>query len=427
VASGIRSAQAAEPGGNLVIRDVAIIDATGREPVGRGDVVLEGELIGRVGGSAGRTPRGVTVVDGAGCTLMPGLTDAHVHFALIGPRGDHGTDPWIAHVLAVAQMIEAALAEGFTTVRDAGGLEPAWARAVADGLLRGPHILPSGSIISQTGGHGDSRQRHEAAHGSVTIPGLVAGHVIADGVEEVRRAAREQLRRGATQIKLLASGGIVSPTDPFDSVQLSLAEIAVAVEVARSWGVYVMAHCHTSPAIDIAVEAGVRSIEHGSQLEPATAARMAERGAFMVPTLQTLEMLAAHPERWDLDPVKVARLRAIAHGAYESIRVAEAAGVAIASGSDVVGPWQGRRGEELVYKARVLGAHGAIISATRTNARLFGLEESIGTVEEGKRADLILVRGQPLDDIAILAEPDNVSVVLKAGVIVKDLEGRGGV
>jgi imidazolonepropionase-like amidohydrolase len=412
----------------LVIRDVAVLDATGREPEGRGDVLVEDGLIRRIGGPGrglvGDTTGGVGTIDGAGCTLMPGLMDAHVHLALIGTRGDHGSDPWIGHVLRVARFIEDALDEGFTTVRDAGGLEPAWAASVAAGQLRGPRILPSGSAISQTGGHADDRQRHESAHASVTIPGLVAGHVIADGIDEVRRAAREQLRRGATQVKLMASGGIISPTDPFDSLQLSQEEIAVAVEVARGWGSYVMAHCHTSPAVDMAVAAGVRSVEHGSLLEPETAARMAAAGTFLVPTLQTMEVFAAYPDRMGLAPEKVARLRAVAEAAYLSVAVARDAGVAIASGSDVVGPWQGRRGEELVYKARVLGAHGALISATRTNAQLFGLAESLGTIEEGKIADLVLVRGEPLDSIGVLADPANIAVVLQGGSVVKDPEGR---
>ena len=407
----------------IVIRDVAVLDATGREPSGRQDVLVEDGRISRIGRDLMLAPD-VGSIDGGGCTLLPGLTDAHVHFALIGPRGDHGADSWVAHVLAVSRMVEGAIEEGFTTVRDAGGLEPAWAEAVARGLLSGPTILPSGSVISQTGGHGDQRLRHHGEQASSTIPGLVAGHVIADGIDEVRWAAREQLRRGATQVKLLASGGIVSPTDPFDSVQLSLAEIGVAVEVARGWGTYVMAHCHTSPAIDVAVEAGVRSIEHASILEAATAARMAERGAFMVPTLQALESLAAHPDRWGLPPEKVLRLRDVADSAYRSIETARSAGVDIASGSDVVGPWQGRRGEELVYKSRVLGPHEAIISATRTNARLFGLDERIGTVEEGKQADIVLVIGEPLNDVAILAEPSSFRVVIRDGVVAKDSEGR---
>ncbi len=409
----------------IVIRDVALIDATGREPEGRVDVLVEDGRIATVG-TVRQVASDVVVIDGAGTTLLPGLTDAHVHFALIGVKGDHGSDTWITHVLNVAQVIEGALQEGFTTVRDAAGLEPAWAQAVAAGTLRGPRILPAGSPLSQTGGHADDRQRHEALHHNQTIPGLVAGFEITDGVDEVRRAAREQLRRGATQIKLMASGGVISPTDPLDSLQLSLAEISVAVEVARSWGTYVMAHCHTSASVEMALEAGVRSIEHGSMLEPETARRIAAEGAFMVPTLQTMESFLAHPDRMGLAPEKVARLVDFARQAYDSLEIARDAGVKLASGSDVVGPWQGRRGEELVYKARVLGPHGAIISATRTNAELFMLEEEIGTVETGKRADLVLVKGQPLDDIEILADPDTAVVVLQDGAVVKDSEGRLG-
>jgi imidazolonepropionase-like amidohydrolase len=412
-----------EQRGRMVMRDVAVIDATGREPDGRTDVLVEDGRIARVG-VVPALAGDVAVVDGAETTLLPGLTDAHVHFALIGRKGDHGTDTWIRHVLAVAEVIEGALQEGFTTVRDAGGLEPAWAQAVLAGALRGPRILPSGSAISQTGGHADDRERHEALHHSVTIPGLVAGHVVVDGVDEVRRAAREQLRRGATQIKLMASGGVISPTDPLESLQLSLAEIAVAVEVARSWGTYVMAHCHTAPAVEMALEAGVRSIEHGSMLEPETAAQMAAAGAFMVPTLQTMESFIAHPDRMGLAPEKLALLDGFIAKAYRSIEIARDAGVKLASGSDVVGPWQGRRGEELMYKSRVLGAHDAIISATRTNAELFGLDDEIGTIEPGKRADLVLVKGQPLDDISIMAEPSNVVLVSQGGHIVKDSEAR---
>lgn len=409
----------------LVIRDVALIDATGREPEGRLDVLIEGGRISQVGG-VGEVAADVAVIDGAGTTLLPGLTDAHVHLALIGVRGDHGTDPWVMHVLDVSTVIEDALQEGFTTVRDAGGLEPVWAQAVASGKLRGPRILPAGSPLSQTGGHGDDRQRHEELHRGQTIPGLVAAMALADGIDEVVRAAREQLRRGATQIKLMASGGIISPTDPLHSLQLSVAEIAAVVDVARSWGTYVMAHCHTTPSIEMALDAGVRSIEHGSILEPATAARIAAEGAFMVPTLQTMESFSAHPDRMGLAPEKIALLDGFVQQAYRSVEVARDAGVRLASGSDVVGPWQGRRGEELMYKARVLGAHEAIISATRTNAELFMLEDEIGTVEAGKRADLVLVKGQPLDDIALMAEPDNVVVVLQDGAVVKDREDRLG-
>ncbi len=196
--------------------------------------------------------------------------------------------------------------------------------------------------------------------------------------------------------------------------------------MARSWGTYVMAHCHTSPAVEMALQAGVRSIEHGSLLEPETAARMAVAGAFMVPTLQTMEFFLAHRDLMDLPPEKLALAEDVAARAYESISIARDAGVKLGSGSDVVGPWQGRRGEELMYKARVLGAHEAIVSATRINAELFGLDAEIGTIESGKRADLLLVKGQPLDDIGLLAEPDNVTLVMQDGAVVKDIDGRLG-
>lgn len=425
MASAVNPPAGGEPG-RVVVRDVRVLDGTGRDPGGRTDVVIANGRIESIGPAGARRGIGTTVIDGSGTTLMPGLTDAHVHFALIGPHGDHGNEAFVSHVLRVGRMIEGALDEGFTTIRDAGGLDPAWARAVAAGLLRGPQILPSGSVLSQTGGHGDLRAQHESVHAGASIPGLVARPEVVDGADEVRRAAREQLRRGATQIKLLASGGIVSPTDPFESVQFSRDEIAAAVEVARGWGTYVLAHCHTSPAIETAIEAGARSIEHASLLTPETARRMAERGAYMVPTLQALEMLATYPERWNLLPEKVARLRSIADGAAESVRIAAEAGVAIASGSDVVGPWQGRRGEEVVLKARILGAHRAIVSATKTNAELFNLAGEIGTVEIGKRADLILVTGDPLSDVGLLAEPASIPLVLLAGAVVKDADGRSG-
>lgn len=415
-----------EPRRDLVIRDVAVLDCTGREPSGRHDVaVRDGRIAAiRPAGEGSPTHGDAREIDGAGTTLMPGLTDAHVHFAIIGPRGDHGDEPLIDHVLRVAAYIEGALDEGFTTVRDAGGLEPAWAKAVEKGLVRGPRILPSGSVLSQTGGHGDDRAAHEAVHHGEAIPGLIARHVIVDGADEVRRAVREQLRRGASQIKLLASGGIVSPTDPFDSVQFSAGEIAAAVEVAQGWHTYVLAHCHTSPAIQVAIENGVRSIEHGSLLDEATARRMKELGVFMVPTLQTIDKLVAHPEWWSLPPEKVARLEEVRDEAAKSVRLAREVGVQVASGSDVVGPRQGRRGEEVVIKSRLIGVHEAVRSATAVNAALFRMDDRIGTVEEGKDADLILVSGEPLDRVELLADPDCLPVVLKGGRIVKDAEGR---
>jgi imidazolonepropionase-like amidohydrolase len=409
---------------DLVIRDVAVLDCTGAQPGPRMDVLVRDGVIVSIRGSGEVRAQGARQIDGAGTTLMPGLTDAHVHFAIIGYGGGQGDHAWIEHVLRVAAKIEESLDEGFTTVRDAGGLEPTWARMVEQGRIRGPRILPSGSVISQTGGHGDERAAHEAVHGAPSVPGLIARPEIVDGVDQVRRAVREQLRRGATQVKIFASGGLASPTDPFDSLQFSSDEIAAAVDVARGWNTYVLAHCHTSPAVDRAIAGGVRSIEHGTLLEPDTAARIAGAGAFIVPTLQTIDELIAEPDRFGLTPAKQAIAETLYESAKASVRLAVDSGVAVGSGSDVIGPDQRRRGREIVLKAGLIGAEAAITSATRTNAELFRLEDRIGTVEEGKDADLILVSGEPLDDIDLLAEPACIPVVIKRGEVVKDPDGR---
>ena len=271
---------APEPLRDLVIRDVAVLDCTGREPSGRHDVEVRDGKIAAIRPAGGAAPaRGEALeVDGAGTTLMPGLTDAHVHFALIGkqgrPRRRAADRPRPEGRRLHRRRARRRLHDRPRRGRPRAG--------VGEGGREGPRFGGRGSCPRdrcsarpadmatagcRTGGYEDA-----------AIPGLIARTVIVDGADEVRRAVREQLRRGATQIKLLASGGIASPTDPFDSVQFSAGEIAAATEVAAGWHTYVLAHCHTSPAIDVAIANGVRSIEHGSLLEEATAKRMKELG-----------------------------------------------------------------------------------------------------------------------------------------------------
>jgi imidazolonepropionase-like amidohydrolase len=324
----------------------------------------------------------------------------------------------VDYALLVRTLIEQTLHEGFTTVRDAGGLDPAWARAVAVGRIRGPRILPSGSFLTQTGGHGDMREAHEAVHGLPSIAGLVANPEVVDGADSVRRAAREQLRRGATQIKLFVSGGVMSPTDPLESIQFTVGEIAAAVEVARSWGTYVLVHAHTSAAMRNALSAGVRSIEHGSILDEETAQRILAAGAFVVPTL----LILTRPR--PLGPAEAAKAARVSGASRTSVRLAHSGGIPLGSGSDLIGPDQEARAEEIVEKAHEIGPMSALVSATRVNAELVGLADRIGTVEPGKDADLVLVRGNPLDRIETLAEPDGVLFVLQRGEMVRDDEGR---
>jgi imidazolonepropionase-like amidohydrolase len=405
----------------LLLIDATLIDGTGRDPRPGVSVLVEQGRIARIG-AAGTlaAPEGARTIDCAGMTLMPGLSDAHVHFGLTAASANLPPESHVAYVLKVIENIRIALDEGFTTVRDAGGLDTAFAAAVDAGAIAGPRILPSGSFLSQTGGHGDQRSRY-ADDAPASIPGLVAHTEICDSPDAVRRAARIQLRRGATQVKLMASGGIMSPNDPLESLQFTVEEMAAAVREAASFGKYVMAHCHTSAAIDNALAAGVRSIEHGSILNEATAQRMAAQQAYLVPTLVILEILA----RSDVVPeFSRSKLEFVRDAMPGSVAVAVGAGVLIGSGSDLLGPRQSRRASELVEKARHLGAMGAIVSATKTNAELFCLQDRIGTAEEGKDAELILVRGDPLDDIRVLVDADNIRLVIKSGAVMKDLLDR---
>jgi len=407
---------------SLLLHNATLIDGTGADPRSGVSVLIEDGRIARVApAGAVAKPAGADVIECFGRFVLPGLTDAHVHFSATEPDG-RATRPLAAFALRVAAFIEETLDQGFTTVRDAGGLDPAWAQVVAKGLLRGPRILPSGAFLSQTGGHGDWRAPHQDTieHG---IGGLVAGFIICDGADEVRKATRDQLRRGATQIKVMASGGAASPTDPIDATQFTVDELRAAVDEARVRDTYVLAHAYHPKSIANCLEAGVRSIEHGNLLDEATARRMAKEGAFLVPTLVTYEVLSERGEALGMARASVEKIRYVGASGEDSIRVAMAAGVRIGSGSDLLGEPMREKARELVLQARVMGPMGAIVAATQTNAELFGLSDRIGTVEEGKLADLIVVDGDPLADIGVLADASRVRVVVKEGEVVKDLDG----
>jgi imidazolonepropionase-like amidohydrolase len=402
---------------SLLLNDVTLIDGTGADARPHVSVLAEDGRITRIAAAGEITaPDDARAIDCGGMTLMPGLTDAHVHFGLTATGDNEAPESHVSYVLKVVENIRIALDEGFTTVRDAGGLDPAYALAVAEGQIAGPRILPSGSFLSQTGGHGDHRSRWSDV-AVPSIPGLVAHTEICDGPEEVRRAARTQIRRGATQVKLMASGGVMSPNDPLESLQFTVDEMAAAVHEARAFGTYVLAHCHTPGAIANALDAGVRSIEHGSILNETLASRMARQDAYLVPTLVILEVLARVDGLPEFSRRKLELVRGEMRG---SVELARAAGVRIGSGSDLLGPRQRRRAAELVEKAKQFGPMEAIVSATRTNAQLFNMDDRIGAVEAGKDADLVLVAGDPLADIGVLVDARNVRLVVQRGRVVKD-------
>lgn len=404
-----------------VFRNCTLLDCTGADPAPRSTVIVDGERIRHVvRGREPALPHDADLVDCDGRTLMPGLTDAHVHAAVVE------TDPAKARrdspattALRIKDVLEQTLDAGFTTVRDAFGLDWGFAQAIDRGLLRGPRVLYVGPCLSQTGGHGDWRgpqHDHEPPKG---IYGLAAMPRLCDSPDEMRRAARDILRTGAHGIKIMAGGGCMSPTDELEHTQFTVDEIAAATYEATARHRITLAHVYTPQSVMNAVRAGVRSIEHANFLDEESAACMRAAGAFFVPTLATYELLSAFGESQGVARNMLDKIEKAKAGGLASLEVARAAGLNICSGSDVLGAQQPFKAMELALKAAVLGAHEAILSATRTNAKLFGLADQIGTLEVGKLADLIVVDGQPLADVAVLQDAGKMRLVMRDGRVLK--------
>lgn len=395
--------------------DAIVYTATGSGPF-EGSVVVDGDRIADV--LPGPTTSTVSgqVISLRGMTLLPGLIDAHVHAAAVEADIQDQHRRLFDSELAVltARSLTEMLDRGFTAVRDAGGADAGFRRLIENGTIAGPRLLVSGRALTQTGGHGDKRRAMEHIDGAP--PGsLGMTHAVADGPEEVRRAVRDELRRGADQIKVMAGGGVMSPTDRLESVQYSLEELTVAVTTAAASGSYVLAHAYTAQAIEVCVAAGVRSIEHGNLLNERAAALMAEAGTFLVPTLVTYEKLYEQGSELGIPRANLDKLGRIIDAGLESLRIARAAGVRIGSGSDLLGPMRRFQGQEIALQAEAIGAAEAIIAATRTNAELLGIDADTGTIETGKLADLIAVDGDPLGNPGLLGEPERLRMVMRCG------------
>jgi imidazolonepropionase-like amidohydrolase len=403
----------------VLLTHALLIDGTGREPMEGAAVVVEGPLIrdvipsGRVGALAGP----VTTLDLRGRTLMPGLIDAHVHVAAVeGNTAElHRVHPPSLIVARALRRIEQCLAQGFTTVRDAGGADYGLREAVASGLFPGPRLLVSGRALSQTGGHGDKRRRAEWTAPLDGDIGMLA--VIADGVDGVRRAVREQLRHDVDQIKVMASGGAMSPGDELDTTQYSLEELRAAVEEAHAAGTYVLAHAYSAAAVRRALAAGVRSIEHGNLIDAAAACAIRDAGAYLVPTMATYEAIAREGARYGIGAHQLRKIQQAGDRSVDSLTHAYRAGCKIGSGSDLLGDMAVHRPLELELKGQVMTPMEVLESATRVNAELLRLEDRIGTVEPGKEADLIALASNPLDDLRVFQDPDRLHLVMKGGAV----------
>jgi imidazolonepropionase-like amidohydrolase len=385
------------------------------------DVLVTDGVIGKISPSTIETPQplneSLDVVDCSARVLMPGLIDAHVHVYAAGlnlTRVAQSPFSYLAHF--AARFMRASLERGFTTLRDVGGADVGLASALKDALLQDvPRLFYGGRGISQTGGHGDFRPGDFscACH-------LDTLTVIADGVDAVRRAVREELRRGASHIKLMASGGIASPTDPLECCQYSEDEIRAAVEEAARAGSYVATHCHPAEAVRRSVALGVRSIEHATLLDRETAEFTAERGAFAVPTMATLAALAEEGEQLGFPAASMQKLRRIGDRAVAGLEIMKRAGVKMGLGTDLLGAQHVRQSTEFTLRAQVLPAIDILRSACAVNAELLGQSGRLGTIREGAAADLLLVDGNPLEDLSLLAsDGQRLVAIMKDGQFYK--------
>lgn len=386
----------------VLFEGVNLFDGVSPEVKGSMSVLVNGNSIAEVSAQPIKSA-GAERVDGRGKTLMPGLIDNHVHIYIeslkIGPP-----DPPMTYKAQYAQkFMRHILSCGFTTIRDVAGGDHGMAMALRDGFFEGPRFFYGGLCLSQTGGHGDPRPMHQG----LSLYDCGAEHnffaVIADGVDQCIKAVREELRKGADHIKIMASGGVVSPSDPLERCQFSDAEIRAIVEECARAGVYAAAHCHPAEAIRRCVELGVRSIEHGTLIDEDTARFVAAKGAYVVPTMAVIFALKDDGPKLGLSAESYDKLCRVADHALEGLAIMKRAGVKMGFGTDLLGGHHTRQGTEFELRRQVLEPFDILHSATAVNAEIIGMQGKLGVVKPGALADLLLVDGNPLEDIGLLA------------------------
>ena len=386
-----------------LFRNAQILDAERGDYVADGSVLVEGDRILEVGGAEVHAGD-VQSFDLRGMTLMPGLIDAHVHVVAVTADLAALSEWSPAYITARAsRVLVGMLTRGFTTVRDVGGAEYGLAQAIDEGYLEGPRLIFGGRALSQTGGHGDFRSPGRQVL-EVCDCGL-ARTVICDGPDEVRRTVREEIRRGASHIKLLLGGGVASPTDRIDSTQFSREEIGAAVEEAEAANLYVVGHAYTSRAINRGLECGVRSIEHGNLMDESSLPLFQEKGAFYVPTLATYAALAARGRDFGLPERSHRKVFEVLDAGLHALELAHRAQLPIVYGTDLLGGMHDEQLSEFTLRRQVQPPAEILRAATTVAARLLRMEGQVGVVAPGASADLLVVDGDPFQDIAVLTDP----------------------
>jgi imidazolonepropionase-like amidohydrolase len=404
-----------------VLANACVFDGVSEELRQGCHVVIEGGVIREI--AADRPDfRDARVVECGGRFLMPGLIDAHFH--AYTPSFDFaGIDRMPPALLAshAARILEGALARGFTSVRDAAGGDIGLWLAIEQGLIRGPRFFFAGRALSQTGGHGDVRRAEEMQPcGCGGYTGALTQ--VVDGVEEMRKAVREELRKGAHQIKIFVSGGVLSPTDPLWMPQFTAEEISAAVYETSTRRTYVMAHCHTDEGAVRCVECGVRTVEHGTLIHRDETARLiAARQAFVVPTLSIIDALQRHAEAAKIPRESVAKVKSLGDDAYRAIEVCRRNGVKLGLGTDLGGhAFHPLQGGELELRGRVEKPIEVLRAATSVNAEILQKSGELGRIAPGAFADLLVLDANPLEDLGLFRDPRRIPVVMKGGEFVRN-------
>ncbi|MGZ3340992.1 MAG: amidohydrolase family protein [Reyranella sp.] len=426
------AAASAQPETTTLFQNVRVFDGKSGTVSPASNVLIKGNIIASVSTAdiAVDPKASPTIIAGGGRVLMPGLIEAHWHAMMVAPTFATALTADMGYINLVAgQEAEATLMRGFTTVRDMGGPTFGLKRAIDEGITAGPRIYPSGAFISQTAGHGDFRQLSDIPR-TPSTPLSYAERIgvaaIADSPDEVRLRSRENLMRGASQVKLMAGGGVSSPFGPLDTTQYTEAELHAAVEAAEDWGTYVAAHAYTPRSIKRAIDAGVLCIEHGHLLDDATATLMAEKGIWLSiqPFLDDEDANPVH------SPMMRARQLEVIAGTDRAYALAKKYKIKTAFGTDVLfdARLAGRQGAQLAKLVRWYTPGEALKMATGDNGQLLALSGlrspypgKLGVIEEGALADLLLVEGNPVENIQLISDPArNFVVIMKDGKVFKN-------
>lgn len=406
---------------NLIFHNMRLLDCqTGQYSEGA-EVLVEADTIREV--SEKPIKSDAIRIDLGGRTLMPGLIDAHVH--VVAHTMNLGTLPefspfWVS--AKASEIMKGMLLRGFTTVRDAGGADFGLKDAVAQDLIVGPRLFISGKILTPTGGNNDYRSKTVSDMPCACCGGaLTAIGRIVDGDVEVRKAARDELRRGADQIKCNASGGVSGPNGTMDTINFTVDELRCMVEEADGWNKYAMAHAYTPRTIQRAVQAGFRSIEHGSMVDVETAVLMAKHNVFMVPTLSIFHVGSKLFKQLGYGEVNARKLQEVRDVGLSALNICKDAGVKIGFGTDLLGDLHQYQSEEFTIRTEVMSAFEVLQSATIINAELLQMKGKLGIVAPGALADLIVVDGDPLKGLSVLQDQGrNIPAIMKAGKFYKN-------